>query len=123
MHVTPAPSSPEAHWHAALAEGRLLLQLDTTTGKTVFPPRLVGPGGGELEWIEASGKGTVHSTTTIFPRPPGEPYNVVLVDLAEGARMMGRVEGIAPQDVAIGMAVSARIVVGDDGALVVFHPG
>ena len=54
-------------------------------------------------------EGTVYATTVVRPR--GEaPYNVVLVDFADGRRM-SRVEGIAPEDVRIGMAVRAR----DDG--------
>jgi uncharacterized OB-fold protein len=34
------------------------------------------------------------------------------VDLAEGVRMMSRVASIAPQDVRIGMRVTARIAEG-----------
>ena len=36
-----------------------------------------------------------------------EPYNVCLVDLDDGVRVMGRVEGLAPQDVTIGLRVQA----------------
>ena len=42
-----------------------------------------------------------------------------MVDLAEGPRMMSRVEGLAPEAVAIGMAVRARIVNEDGKAFVV----
>jgi len=37
-----------------------------------------------------------------------------LVELEGGARMMSRVEDVAPQAVRIGQQVSARIVVGDE---------
>ena len=37
------------------------------------------------------------------------PYTVALVDLAEGPRVMGRVEGLPPEQVAIGLAVQARV--------------
>ena len=81
------------------------------------------PGGNALEWVEASGKGTVHSVTMISPKPPAEPYNVVLVDLAEGPRMMSRLEGLAAADVTIGMAVQARISVQEDGEpILLFDP-
>ena len=63
----------------------------------------------------ASGKGTVYSVTTISPKPPAEPYSVVLVDLAEGPRMMSRIEGLPAAEVAIGMAVQARIDRQEDG--------
>ena len=75
-----------------------------------------------LEWIEARGTGTVYALTTIHPRPPLEPYNVALVDLAEGVRMMSRVDGIAADEIAIGSAVVAAIAQTPDGPLVVFHP-
>jgi hypothetical protein len=47
---------------------------------------------------------------------------VALIDLAEGPRMMSRVEGIEPWEVTIGMAVQARIVTQDGEPVVVFEP-
>jgi uncharacterized OB-fold protein len=41
------------------------------------------------------------------------------VDLDDGARVMGRVEGLAPQDVTIGLRVQGRA--GEDG-VVVYDP-
>ncbi|VVT00319.1 Zn-ribbon domain-containing OB-fold protein [Erythrobacter sp. EC-HK427] len=113
---------PEARWREALDEGRILLQRDPASGAVFFPPRVCGPEGQALEWIEACGTGTVYAVTTIHPRPPLEPYNVALVDLAEGVRMMSRVDGIAADDIAIGSAVVAAIAQTRDGPLVVFHP-
>jgi uncharacterized OB-fold protein len=49
---------------------------------------------------------TVHATTVVRPRGE-EPYNVALVDTPEGRRMT-RVEGVAPEDVRIGMEVRMR---------------
>lgn len=110
-------TSPETHWRDALAQGRLLIQRATGSGATFFPPRLIEPGTGEvdIEWIEASGLGTVYSVTTITPKPPAEPYNVVLVDLDEGPRVMSRVEG--PGEVSIDLRVRARIDQGDEPIL------
>jgi len=42
----------------------------------------------------------------------GGDTNIVLVDLTEGVRLMSRVAGVAPEQVKIGMAVSARIADG-----------
>jgi uncharacterized OB-fold protein len=72
----------------------------------------------QLEWIEASGRGTVYATTNVRERQGS--YNVSLIDLAEGPRMMSRVESIAPEAVLIGMAVSARVVVSPPQ--IVFEP-
>ena len=58
------------------------------------------------------------------PRRPadGGDYNVALVDLAEGVRMMSRVESVDPGGVRIGMAVTARLAGQDGDTIVVFDP-
>ena len=115
---------PEAEWRAHLAEGRFMLQRSASSGRYVFFPRVAEPGTGaqDLEWVEASGRGTVHAVTVVRRRNPSEDYNVVLVDLAEGPRMMSRVEGTAPGDVAIGQPVQVRVVSDEHGPQVVFVP-
>jgi hypothetical protein len=62
----------------------------------------------------SAGQGVVYSATTVHARE--ERYNVALVDLDEGFRVMSQVVGIAPDDVRIGMAVRAR----DEGERIVF---
>lgn len=122
MTTTDNSLPPEAHWRKALAEGRFLLQRDRKTGEAVFPPRLDFSGQDALDWFEASGRGTVYSVTVIEQRPPALAYNVVLVDLEEGPRMMATVEDMAAHDVRIGMAVQARVSQSEEGARLVFHP-
>jgi uncharacterized OB-fold protein len=51
-------------------------------------------------------RGVVYSTTTVHAREGA--YNVCLVDLEDGARVMSTVVGVDPDDVRIGMAVRAR---------------
>lgn len=110
-------TSPEIHWREALANGRLLLQRANGSGVTFFPPRLFEPGAGEADitWIEASGYGIVYSVTLINQKPPAVPYNVVLIDLDEGPRVMSRVEG--PGEISIGLRVRARINLDDEPIL------
>jgi uncharacterized OB-fold protein len=120
-----ATGGPEQAFAAALREGRFLIQRCTATGKHVFYPRVLSPHSGEatLEWVEASGRGTVHSTTVVRRKPDqGGDYNVALIDLEEGPRLMSRVEGIAPTEVAIGMPVAAAIIEEEGEPLVVFRP-
>jgi uncharacterized protein len=103
---------PEAAFAAYLAQGKFMIQRSASTGTHVFFPRPFVPGTGEtdLEWIEASGDGTVYATTVNRRSPDkGGSFNVALIDLAEGPRMMSRVVGIAPEEVTIGMKVRARI--------------
>lgn len=115
---------PEAQYQQFLAAGRFMIQRFRASGRFVFYPRLAQPASGEseFEWEEASGRGTVYSVTVVYPRPPEEPYPVALIDLAEGVRMMSCVEGIAPQEVCIGMAVRARIEIREGRHAVVFRP-
>lgn len=115
---------PEAEWRAHLAEGRFMIQRSRSTGGYVFYPRIAEPGTGaqDLEWVAASGLGTVHAVTIVRKKEPGESYNVVLIDLAEGPRLMSRVDGIAPDAVAIGLSVRANIIVEGGQAMLVFVP-
>ena len=95
-----------------LAQGRLMLQRCRRDDGYVFYPRVLCPrcGSDELDWVPASGRGTVYATTVVRRRAEaGGDYNVALVDLAEGSRMMSRVEGLPPDAVRIGMPVRAMI--------------
>ncbi len=69
-------------------------------GRPVFRPR-VGPS----VWRVSAGAGTVYATTVARPRGDDEAYNIVLVDLDEGFRMMSTVVGVAPEDVVVGARV------------------
>ena len=116
---------PEAVFRAHLAGGRFMIQRSASTGLHVFYPRVMMPCSGEadLEWVEASGEGTVYATTVTRRRAAqGGDYNVALIDLAEGPRMMARVVGIAPEDVKIGMKVTAKIEELNGAPAVLFEP-
>jgi uncharacterized OB-fold protein len=85
-------------------EGKLRYTVDRA-GRAVFPPRA------GLDWAQSAGLGTVYATTTARPRD-GEPYDVSLIELDEGARLMSRVEGVAPEEVAIGLRVRVDFMPG-----------
>jgi len=122
---TQAQGGPDARYQAALNEGRFLIQRCEGCGKHVFYPRMVCPhcGSDKLAWVEPKGTGTVYSTTTVRRKPEvGGDYDVSLVDLDEGVRMMTRVEGIPPTEVKIGMRVRAKVIDNKGSNLVVFTP-
>jgi uncharacterized OB-fold protein len=121
---TDAPLRPEEDYLRFLDEGRFMLQRSKSSGRHVFYPRVAEPGSGatDLEWVEASGDGAVYATTVMRQRAPTPSYNVALIDLAEGPRMMSRVEGIAPEQVKIGMKVKAKVIRQGEEGLVVFEP-
>ena len=118
------PIQPEIQYDEFLAAGRFMLPRNRVTGRCFWFPRVAEPGTGctDLEWVEASGEGTVYSTTVIRQKPPAPNYNLALIDLAEGPRMMSRVEAISPEDVRIGMRVRAKVVKEGDRPLLVFEP-
>ena len=101
-----------------------MLQSPRSGGKPFFYPRVAEPGTGntDLEWIEAAGLGTVYATTQVRTRPPQEDYNVAIIELDEGPRMLSRVEGIPVADVVIGLRVKAQIVPFEDHHAIVFTP-
>lgn len=117
------PAGAEASYQAQLNQGRFVIQRCNDCSKHVFYPRAICPhcGGASLAWVEPRGTGTVYSTTTVRRKPDaGGDYDVSLIDLDEGVRMMSRVEGVSPVDVKIGMRVRARVVDNKGVGLVVF---
>lgn len=119
-----SPVQPEHEYQQFLSAGRLMLLRSRHTGCSFFFPRVAEPrtGSTDLEWVEASGHGTVYSTTVIRRKPPAVDYNVALITLAEGPRLMSRVDGIAPQEVKIGLKVKAKVIRENDQPLLVFEP-
>jgi uncharacterized OB-fold protein len=114
---------PDKQYLEFIAQGRFMIQRSRATGRYIFYPRVAEPVTGctELEWVEPSGNGTVYSVTIVRQKPPASDYNVVLVDLAEGPRLMSRIDGVELKMVSIGMAVKARVVRENDVPLLVFE--
>jgi len=115
---------PDQQFLEFLAQGRFMIQRSRASGRFIFYPRVAEPKTGctDLEWVEPSGDGTVYSVTVVRQKPPAPSYNVVLVDLAEGPRLMSRVDGIEVHAVRIGMAVKARVIRENEAPLLVFEP-
>jgi uncharacterized OB-fold protein len=99
----------ELYPHAVYMEGlktkELRYQRCESCRRSVFPPRVLCPGCSttDLSWNTSSGRGVVYSATTIQRREGS--YNVALVDLEEGFRMMSRVEGYPEDEIPIGLSV------------------
>ena len=117
--------SAQTHYQAELDAGRFCLQQCPQCQSHVFTPRELCPhcGASPLRWVRASGQGTVYSTSTVARKSDaGGDYNVALIDLDEGVRMMSRVEDVAVDAVVIGQRVQARVAQREGRGLVVFHP-
>jgi len=113
-----------------LSAGQFKLQRSRLSGEYFYYPRAftVGMNSKDAEWVDVSGLGQVHSTTIVRrPAKHGGDFNVALVELDEGPRMLTRVLGISPDEVTIGMRVRARIEMpawepAASQPLVVFYP-
>ncbi|CAN1525182.1 COG1545 Predicted nucleic-acid-binding protein containing a Zn-ribbon [Burkholderiaceae bacterium] len=116
MGPTPTTSytdvGPEKKWFEYLAQGDFMIQRCGACDAHVFYPRLFCThcSSRTLHWMAPSGQGTVYATTVVRRSlEEGGDYNIALIDLAEGPRMMSRVVGLAPDAIKIGLKVSARI--------------
>lgn len=117
----PLPDAVCGPFLQAAAEGRLVLQRCRDCDQAVFYPRSCCTAcGGELTWVDASGRGRVHTYTIIRQNLSRAfrdkvPYVVAMIDLDEGARMMGNVIGCTPEEVSIGMPVEVVLVKVSEG--------
>jgi uncharacterized OB-fold protein len=105
-------------WQAAQA-GKLLIQRCPVTGRHQWYPRahsIYAPQA-TPEWVEASGLGTIFSFSTIHRGngPVDTPYTCALVMLEEGVLMLSRLEGIAEEEVHVGMPVAVTFTSLPDG--------
>ncbi|HWW54050.1 MAG TPA: Zn-ribbon domain-containing OB-fold protein [Acidimicrobiales bacterium] len=124
----PIPDSESAPYWAATVEGRLVVQRCTSCGHSQLyarPHCLICRS--PVEWVEATGRGTVYSYTIIRQNPSRSfrhllPFVVALVDLAEGPRLMTNIVDCEPDEVHIGAAVKIRFEpVSDQAALPLFE--
>lgn len=121
----PKATGSDQIFQRALATGEILLPKCDDCGAYHFFPRVLCPHchGTAISWKPASGKGRVHTTTVVRRKPErGGDYNLCMVELEEGVRMMSRVEGIAPDDVFIDMAVTAFVGEAEGAPVVLFKP-
>jgi uncharacterized OB-fold protein len=114
--------APAEVYRRYLQNGELGFQRCDGCGAAVFYPRVLCPvcGSDALRWRSSSGRGVVYATTAVYRRD-AEPYNVVLVDLEEGFRMMSRVEGMPAEEVGIGLRVLFAVRDEEDGPVAVFR--
>jgi uncharacterized OB-fold protein len=98
----------QAYWQGATA-GKLLLQKCKDCGKVQFFPRPACTDcfSGNLDWVEASGRGKVHTFTWVrVPRSPAfreeAPICYINVMLDEGVIMESRLVGSGIDQVKLG---------------------
>jgi uncharacterized OB-fold protein len=120
-----AGPGPQALYFQKLGEGVFEIQRCEHCARHFFYPRVTCRycGSAAVKWIQPSGIGTVYSTTIVRRKPDdGGDYNVAIVELAEGPRMMTRISDIAPAEVRIGARVKARVDGAGRDSVLVFVP-
>lgn len=114
--LVPEPTPHSAPYWEGLNARKLLLQKCRSCGRIRHYPQPMCPGchSMEVEWIEASGRGAVHSwTITHHPFHAGFlddlPYTLATVDLAEGVRMNAQLRLARSEDLRIGLPVRVAL--------------
>jgi hypothetical protein len=126
----PAPTSDDASapFFEGAAKGVLMLQRCRNCSKYVFPVEEVCTNclEADLEWAEASGDATLHTFGVMhYLYHPGFakelPYNIAVVELAEGPRISARVDA-ANEDLEVGMALTTEFEEAGEVSVPVFKP-
>ena len=117
--IPPAVTDETAPFWAAAAEGRLLIEKCDTCGADSFPPRGICRRcrGRSMSMVEVTSRGRIYSYTVNYQRwlPDLEvPFAIVVVEFPDhpGVRVVGRLRGRPPEEIAI-----------DDEVEVGFEPG
>lgn len=116
-------------WEAA-RDRRFILRSCRSCGVAHYYPRPFCPEcwSDDVDWVEASGRATLYTWSTIYRNdlPPFNeqvPYVAAVVKLEEGPRMMTRLVGCTGEEATVGMALEADFEpVDDEVTIVVFRP-
>jgi hypothetical protein len=127
---TPSPDGLTAEFYAHLARGVLKLQRCNGCGLWRHPPRILCGrcGSPRWQWTATTGRGTVYTWTVthqnlVPPFADDLPYAVVVVELAEGPRLVTAVRGIEHAALRLDLQVELRIArVSDTVGLHYFVP-
>jgi uncharacterized OB-fold protein len=120
--IPPAVTEETEQFWAAAAEGRLVVERCQSCGAESFPPRGMCRKchSRAMTSVEVTGRGSVYSFTVNYQRwlPDLDvPYAIVLVEFPDhpGVRVVGRLRGREPEEIAIGMEVDIGFEPGPGG--------
>lgn len=115
---------PEKVFRDGLEAGEFRIQCCNACEEVIYYPRTICNhcGAADYEWLTASGKGTVYSTSVERGREPADNKNTAIVELEEGVRLQTRVVDCDPTEVTIGMAVTAFVGEIGETKVILFRP-
>jgi len=129
----PKPTPETQPFWDGTRDGKLMIQRCTTCNRHYFYPRPFCPfpdcSSQDVAWVQASGKGTLH-TYLINHRPaPGfeadAPYVIAVVQLEEGPRMMTNLVDVEPDASKLPIDLPLEVIfdtVNDEITLPKFRP-
>ena len=110
--VLPVLDDVSKPFFEAAKQGKLLIQRDPVTRKPQMYPRahVMGAIDRKPEWVEASGKGKLHSYTVVHRSVHREfasmtPFIIAIVDLDEGVRLTSWIVDMPAEALACDMPV------------------
>ena len=109
-----------------LGEGKIMGTRCRKCGALALPPRplCVSCFASDLEWFRFKGAGKLAAFTSIVVAPPfmaregfnkKNPYVVGVVELEEGAKIVGRITGVnarEPEEIKVGTPLKAEFITG-----------
>ena len=123
----PITDSLSKEWFEGAREGRFMIQRRNHDGGYQWYPRAhaLGTLDSSVEWVDASGRGRVHTFTVVHYTANAEfagdcPYVLAIVELDEGPRVTARIEECDPDVVRCGTPVEVRFRQDDDITLPYF---
>lgn len=113
----PTPDAASQPFFDGANRGELMIRRCRACGAAMWPashsgslpvsPRCLTCFSPDLDWVAATGKASLYSFVVVHQPYPGfqddVPYNVALVDLEEGPRILSQVVECENADLAVGM--------------------
>ena len=137
INMSAIVNADNERFYRYLKRHQLRVQKCTGCGALRYPARSICPKclGADSEWVKLSGDGVVEALAWYFQNLPGGqaadgwsqsdclPYNVAVVELAEGPHVFANIDGVAFGEIRIGQQVQANFVdVTDNYATLHFRP-
>ena len=125
----PEPDDASRPFYDGAMEGRLVMMRCNACGTWRAPARMHCDSclSTDTRWEQTSGAGTVRSFGIMHQRyhpafAADIPYNVAIVELAEGPRLVTNIVGISNEAIRVGMPVVVEFERHEDVALPKFRP-
>ncbi|GAA2123375.1 Zn-ribbon domain-containing OB-fold protein [Actinomadura napierensis] len=114
--AVPRPTPDTRPFWDGAAAGELRVQRCRACARHFFYPRPACPhcGSGDVEWVTATGRATLHSYVINHRPAPGfedeAPYVIAIVELEEGVRMMSNIVGVPADPGHLPLDLPLRVV-------------